>query len=352
MQSCFVLPCHSNRVLCPHVLTYYQTSSSLTLNTPHHNPSKQRFLPSPDWAAVSLSRPLSIKFAPVEEVERFGKRRKLNDADRQRLSTADGGPIPGLFHSRRTFRQFPSERDVYLSDQIQIRINGQPTDLHPRSNISPEITPSHRSPESIILGQSISHRSTYTHEHTKEKGPWNSLGGLRSSLDDQARTSRAPSTTPETIILQDARFTTLSRITMQDRTVPNTNGQSAKSSWRSRQTLIPPKTTNPILPRHFTLDDPVHTDQRALGSYSGTDRHNVSRSPSLVSTLIAFPLSGTQTRSSQHTSSWWPESRLTDTLIAIHPSHDTDFSDRSESQGVEVFGQFVRLNTDVGISTL
>ncbi|KAJ5965767.1 hypothetical protein N7481_012481 [Penicillium waksmanii] len=220
-----------------------QDDSSPPLNIPLHNPSKHRFLQSSDWAAVSLSRPLSIKFAPAEEVERFGKRRKLNDADRQRLSAVNGRPIPALFHSRRKARRLSSERDIYLSDQIQIQIDGQPTDLHRQSNIRPEITPSHRSSESIILGQSISaapRSSAHTHQQDKLKSPWQGLGGLRSSLDYPTNASRALSTIPETIILQDATFTTPSGITVRGRSFHKINNQNTKSTQRNRQTLTPP----------------------------------------------------------------------------------------------------------------
>jgi hypothetical protein len=325
-------------------------SSSPPLNTPLHNPSKHRFLQSPEWAAVSLSRPLNIKFAPVEEVERFGKRRKLNDADRQRLSTANGGPIPGLFHSRRKARRFSSERDVYSSDQIQIQIDGQLTDLHRQSNIRPDITPSHRSPGSIILGQSISaspRSSAHTHQQNKLKSSWQRLDGLRSSHDYPANASRSPSTIPETIIFQDATFTTPSGITIRDRPFHNMNSQNARSTQRNRHTLTPPGATNPILPRPFAIDDQVLTDQRGMDSYSDTDQHDISRSLSLVSTLIAFPLNETQ-----HVSSWRPEPRLIDTPLTNYPSRDTYFSGLPEPKGVRVFGQLVRLSTDAGISTI
>ncbi|CAI7575129.1 unnamed protein product [Penicillium pancosmium] len=320
------------------------------LNNPFHNPSKHRFLQSPDWAAVSLSRPLSIKFAPVEEVKRFGKRRKLNDADRQRLSTANGRPIPALFHSRRKARRLPSEQDAYSSDQIQIQIDGQPTDLHRQSNIRPEITPSHHSSESISLGQSISaapRSSAHNHQQDKLKSPWQGLNGLRSSLDYPANASRAPSTIPETIILQDATFTSPSGITIRHRPFHNMNIQNAKSTQLSRQTLTPPEATNRILPRPFSIEDQVLTKQRGLDSYSDTAKHDISRSLSLVSTLIAFPLDETQ-----HVSSWRPKPRLIDTPLTNHPSPDTGFSGHPDPEGVRVFGQLVRLNTDAGISTI
>lgn len=350
--SCLVLLCIHTWVSAQGILLTYPASSSPPLNTPLHNSSKHRFLQNPDWAAVSLSRPLSIKFAPVEEVERFGKRRRLNDADRQRLSTAYGRPIPALFHSRRKAQRLSSERDVYSSGQIQIQIDGQPTGLHLQSNIISEITPSHHSSESIMLGQSISappHSSAHTHQQVKVKSPWQGLDGLRSSLDypaNASRASRAPSTIPETIILQDATFTSPSGISIRDRSFHNMNSQNAGSTQRNRQTLTPPGATNPSLPRPFTIDGQVLTKQRGLDSYSDTDQHDISRSLSLVSTLIAFPLNETQ-----HASSWRPEPRLIDTPLTNHPSHDTDFSGLPEAKGVRVFGQLVRLNTDAGIST-
>jgi hypothetical protein len=356
LLCCFALPCLT--LPCPLgsplAYTNIPTSSSPPLNTPLHNPSKHRFLQIPDWAAVSLSRPLNIKFTPVEEFERFGKRRKLNDVDRQRLSTADGRLIPALFRSRRNARQFSSERDAFASDQIQIQIDGQPTDLHQQSNISPEITPSHRSSQSIILGQSIPavpHSSSHYHQQVKPKTVWQGLSSLRSGFDCPANASRAPSTIPETIILQDdMEFTTPSGVTSRDRQFHNINSQHTKSTQRIRQTLTPPRPTNPNLPRHFAIDDQVLTEQRDQDSYLNTNQHDISRSPSLVSTLIAFPLNEARIHSTQNASSWRPEPRLMDTPITNHPSHDTDFEGPPEPKGVRVFGQLFRMNTDAGIS--
>ncbi|KAJ5917903.1 hypothetical protein N7454_010278 [Penicillium verhagenii] len=91
---------------------------------------KRRLLQQPDWAAVSAARPLEITFPSVEEVGRVGKRRKLTDLDRKRLSSHRSPTLPGLFKSRK--RGTPSvEEDVSLS-HVKIHIDGHlagsPTD--------------------------------------------------------------------------------------------------------------------------------------------------------------------------------------------------------------------------------
>ncbi|KAJ5328152.1 hypothetical protein N7452_008542 [Penicillium brevicompactum] len=82
---------------------------------------KRQLLEEPDWAAVAVTRPLELSFTSSEEVERFGKRRRLNDKDRKRVS--DNVP---------SFLELPSHimrnpRSVIDSiEGIQIEINGQP----------------------------------------------------------------------------------------------------------------------------------------------------------------------------------------------------------------------------------
>lgn len=83
---------------------------------------KHQLLQDPDWAAVSAARPLEIAFAPPEEIERFGKRRKLDDRDRKRLSAAHGGrPLPSLLRAREIDALWNTDLE-----RLQICINGHP----------------------------------------------------------------------------------------------------------------------------------------------------------------------------------------------------------------------------------
>ncbi|KAJ5909514.1 hypothetical protein N7504_004157, partial [Penicillium tannophilum] len=80
---------------------------------------KRRLLQQPDWAAVSVARPLEIEFPSVEEVGQVAKRRKLTDLDRQRLSAHGDLTIPEFYK-----RRLPSSESFGLG-QVKIRIDGR-----------------------------------------------------------------------------------------------------------------------------------------------------------------------------------------------------------------------------------
>lgn len=110
---------------------------------------KRQLLKEPDWAAVSATRPLELAFTSVEEVERFGKRRKLNDKDRKRLVAAN--------NNGSTFfeRPKPSRRGRHSSlvidsieEDIQVRINGRPV---AQSNDSSGVAMNSISSQSMLL---------------------------------------------------------------------------------------------------------------------------------------------------------------------------------------------------------
>ncbi|EAW09912.1 uncharacterized protein ACLA_041300 [Aspergillus clavatus NRRL 1] len=86
---------------------------------------KRRLLEKADWAAVGAARPLKISFTPVEEVEQFGKRRKLTESDRARLTSPNRRilrPEPG--RSCKKPHQNVSS-DIPGIEGLEIRINGQ-----------------------------------------------------------------------------------------------------------------------------------------------------------------------------------------------------------------------------------
>ncbi|KAF7529105.1 hypothetical protein PCG10_008877 [Penicillium crustosum] len=87
---------------------------------------KRQLLQEPDWAAMSATRPLELAFTSVEEGERFGKRRKLNDQDRKRMVAANNG---STFFERpkpsRRGRNLSSVIDT-IEEDIQFEINGRP----------------------------------------------------------------------------------------------------------------------------------------------------------------------------------------------------------------------------------
>lgn len=123
---------------------------------------KRRLLQDRDWAAVSAARPLEIAFSSAQETERFGKRRKLNDADRERLSASnrDGpsGRLPGLsiFHQRNGSYELGIKRD-----HIKIRIDGEPAGLCSSDSQGMATSPTHPSSESMLLGHEGSASTNY-----------------------------------------------------------------------------------------------------------------------------------------------------------------------------------------------
>ncbi|KAF7173616.1 hypothetical protein CNMCM6106_007686 [Aspergillus hiratsukae] len=86
---------------------------------------KRQLLQATDWAAVGAARPLKISFTPVEEVEHFGKRRRLTEADRKRLTTMEQRALPpGFTKTRKTPRQNMSS-DLPVIEALEIQINGR-----------------------------------------------------------------------------------------------------------------------------------------------------------------------------------------------------------------------------------
>ncbi|RHZ62921.1 hypothetical protein CDV55_106057 [Aspergillus turcosus] len=86
---------------------------------------KRQLLQTTDWAAVGAARPLKISFTPVEEVEHFGKRRRLTEADRTRLTTMEQRAMPPEFtKTRKTPRQDMSS-DLLGIEGLEIKINGR-----------------------------------------------------------------------------------------------------------------------------------------------------------------------------------------------------------------------------------
>ncbi|KAJ5626292.1 hypothetical protein N7510_002601 [Penicillium lagena] len=95
--------------------------------TNHLEGIKRQLLQKCDWATISTACPLNIAFAPVEETERFGKRRRLNDHDKRRLNTHGHGADLRLTHSDQE-RTKCTLLNVDAGD-IHIRINGRSTGL-------------------------------------------------------------------------------------------------------------------------------------------------------------------------------------------------------------------------------
>ncbi|OQE15276.1 hypothetical protein PENSTE_c029G03782 [Penicillium steckii] len=324
------------------------------LNTSHGTSHGHRFLQSSDWAAVSLSCPLDIKFTPAEEVEQFGKRRKLNEADHKRLSTQAGRITQGLFQSRINARRRSPERDTSSLNRIQIHIDGRLACPHPDSDVSPEIIPSRGSSQSMLPGHHVAAMnpspSAQACEQKKSRDQWQNIGAYNPSPNKLTEVPRTPSTIPETVILQNAQFVTPSRVAAHPPPFHTLNHPIVSSCRYARHTNTLPTPTNP-LPRHLTVDEAVLSEQIYPNIDCDTDQQTISRSPSLVSTLVAFPnMNETQISANQIPSRGMFQPREINDRVTNDPFYATN--DTGSSQGVRVFGQLVRLNTEAEVDPL
>ncbi|KAJ5135041.1 uncharacterized protein N7515_004319 [Penicillium bovifimosum] len=114
---------------------------------------KRQLLKDPDWAAVSATRPLDIAFTPIEEIERFGKRRRLNEKDRSRLAATNnhGSTFFELPKPQRRLRNPSSVIDTI--EDIRIEMNGRPV---AQSNDSSGMVLNSMSSQSMLLDHEVS----------------------------------------------------------------------------------------------------------------------------------------------------------------------------------------------------
>jgi hypothetical protein len=106
-----------------------QQQSSRLLSQPSPKPAtrldrlKRQLLDKADWAAISVSRPLQMRFTPTAELEGFGKRRCLTEADRNRLANCGTKPpVPEVAVVHQSRREASPGIDT-IGD-MDIRING------------------------------------------------------------------------------------------------------------------------------------------------------------------------------------------------------------------------------------
>ncbi|KAH8424314.1 uncharacterized protein LDX57_002065 [Aspergillus melleus] len=86
---------------------------------------KHQLLNEKDWAAVAVTKPLEVAFTRAEEIEKFGKRRKLTEADRKRLADSENivSWTEPPFHKTGGGRDTPSE--LRTIKNLNITINGR-----------------------------------------------------------------------------------------------------------------------------------------------------------------------------------------------------------------------------------
>ncbi|PLB53404.1 hypothetical protein P170DRAFT_424146 [Aspergillus steynii IBT 23096] len=131
---------------------------------------KHQLLNTKDWAAVAVAKPLEVAFTQIEEIERFGKRRKLTDADRIRLAGAENNvPLIDRPFCKGGGRNTPSEMRTIKN--LNITINGRSV---PVENLPAQASslPTNASTQSMLL---VSEGSAYSRnpETAKPSSPRN-----------------------------------------------------------------------------------------------------------------------------------------------------------------------------------
>ncbi|KAL3453247.1 hypothetical protein BJX65DRAFT_302164 [Aspergillus insuetus] len=102
-------------------------SATNTSNTRTQEPStrlgqiKKQLLETTDWGVIGAARPVQVSFTPQEELERFGKRRRLTGKDHERLNTST--VAMGMA------RPSPRDREIRMGgglvENLEIRMDGQ-----------------------------------------------------------------------------------------------------------------------------------------------------------------------------------------------------------------------------------
>ncbi|KAI9040705.1 uncharacterized protein KD926_007786 [Aspergillus affinis] len=131
---------------CPPLESFQQSQPVSRLDSIKH-----QLLNTRDWAAVAVSKPLEVAFTRTEEIERFGKRRKLTDADRRRLADAENivSRIERPF--RKTWGDKDTASEMRTIKNLNIRINGRkvPAESLPSESSSLQ---ANESSQSMLLG--------------------------------------------------------------------------------------------------------------------------------------------------------------------------------------------------------
>ncbi|KAJ5692716.1 hypothetical protein N7462_002139 [Penicillium macrosclerotiorum] len=223
---------------------------------------KYQLLQETDWATTSAARPLEITFTPVEDIERFGKRRRLNDADRKRLSTDLKSHIPLAFSTSNCKARGILPYDNPRPQQVQIPTHGEGTTME--SNNTRDASTNKTSSHSMLLQQ------------------------------DEATVPRTPLAKPP------ADWTPSGKPVLNRRFCINPRRQNQVNS--SQVVLSAPVSTGSPVPRRWgsTIDNQVLTNEIWFNSKSPSDqwqphetprrpRETVSPSPTLIVTDMLSP---------------------------------------------------------------
>ncbi|PYH69210.1 uncharacterized protein BO88DRAFT_462587 [Aspergillus vadensis CBS 113365] len=226
---------------------------------------KHKLLEKTDWASVAAARPLTVLFPPVEALQKFGRRRKITNDDRERL----GSSVlrPQLTYRPKHRRSAESEESI---QDLDIRRNGQPVGANYPGLHGP---PTDATSQSMLLD----HESPPTtpkplvHEYVCENVGVRSSVGDRSWILDSSSISlislsssdRGLSTRGNSIVRDSDYFGNNSTGKEQLQVTGSEPLQSADTSPKVQEAGTP-------IRRRFTIDDQILAEEEWMKAAYGT----------------------------------------------------------------------------------
>lgn len=263
---------------------------------------KRQLLDADDWAAVSAARPLQMLFTPVEEIEKFGKRRPLTDADRNRLADRGREQAGELAIPRPKGRRHIHE--MRAIGDIDIRINGVPAGKDCG-------VPFNGSSQSMLLDYESSHPEYVSPGLHRNQGRSRSLTRLSTSTRPatSVRSTALPSPSPVVELTafnlaqnNNRRFT--NSLVPRRRSLGLIETSSAFSGYSS----VPQAMESPVR-RRFTIDEQAE-QEGLLNSPTISGTRNLSHlSVDNKSTMLYMQTQSPATQSigSNQYSPWLPQ---------------------------------------------
>lgn len=139
---------------------------------------KRQLLKETDWAAVSAARPLKMTFTPLEELERFGKRRRLTDADRRRLASSNTRLFTPEFTIPRARQREDTVSEAGAVGDMDIRINAHRSDARLIKKGSQGVSLNNESSQPMLLDRE---ESEHPAQDSGAKTSWSRTNRRRTS---------------------------------------------------------------------------------------------------------------------------------------------------------------------------
>lgn len=347
---------------------------------------KRQLLGTNDWAAIGVTRPVKMSFTPTEELERFGKRRKLTEADHNRL-VSSGGRINQPRPRERARERASSEFGTI--GNVDIQIHRPPAD--PASSSDSHNKTSNESSQSMLLDREDSNL-TYRSSSTDGEAYGPSRGRTISSqllLSSQNLPRQSPSLAPSDIVLPVESVSQDKDQQYANRSSPHPYLQQSRSPTRLDSRTPSLHQPIPQFPRRFTIDDQIAAELEARPSRKMWDDHAQLHHSDTAGSYatsecssekmrnehgLGCATSGTRSASSNQLSGWLPEPKhhiqrfvgqddpWANTSFAVtmsgafdcgQPTYGAELGLRMNASGsytspVEIFGQSVALDETVG----